>query len=1132
MGYATEFRRRGRALAGMRRRWWTCEALEARVVLSAVPIVVDLLAVYTPQAATDDGGDAHIQQLIQETVGSVNQAMANTQLSITIRVVHIESINYSSSGDVFTDRVRLETPGDGYMDNIFALRNQYGADLVTLITDAGNGNEGGNADLMDSITDANDPNLVFSAIDYNSIGPGNLTMAHELGHNLGAGHERNNPTEPVVGAFPYSYGYRFPVNQPGVLTATFNDIMSYGYDMDIPLFQYANPNLSINGVPTGLPPSNPNSADLYDTFLQTAPIVANYRSTIVADTTAPTATLFETNRTGASLTFTIRYGDDSGVDLSTIGNGDVTVSGPGGFALPATFVSMNSPTVNGAFKFATYHVILPVTNPATSALSFDLLPNAIKDIHGNVAAAGAIAQYAGYYAGSPFEASGTYASYQWAEALSGNVAPGQTFTEYGELGPDDLAHYYSFTITQSETVEVNLSGFSADCNMYITSDANHDDLDDDTNLSPGNGGNSGTTPEDVGLTLAAGTYYVHVDQPTPVQTNYAFTVTGSAVDTTPPTAVADTQNVTAAGTQFVDFAVTFSDNVDLDGPSTRYDASIDIHVQLDNGASFTFFPLYADGDINSPAYNDSPTRTVYYRLFAESGGYTSDDNGTYTLVINDNSTNNPPEQNVHDAAGNNIAPLTVGSFRIAIGSPDTTRPTASLQASPPIAGQALWTFNVLYQDGGGLNTNSFGNSNIRVTGPASYNQLATFVSATPTTNIDGSYLATYTAPAPGGYWDSTDAGTYSIALQANTVKDLAGNSANAMTFSSVAISDAAVTSLGGKGVQVNGTSGNDIMRFDVDANFVYFNLNDAGVYLVPNLGGSFIMNPLAGDDSIYFQSGILNGSIDGGSGNNSLQVSGGVLTINADAGGAASVIAVSVSTPGSVVFASTQHLAGLTLGPSASASISSGGGKVVFIKSLSIGAGAAMDVNDDGFVYDYTGATPIGTVRSLLQSAFNAGQWNGAGLDSSAAHGDASLMHGLGYAEASDLGVSSFMGQSVDTTAVLVRYTKYGDNNLDGTVDIGNDFGLLIDGLAARNASSWVQGDYTYDGKVDLGNDVNLFLTSYLGQVAHPSLLASVAPQPAIATVAAAPALPPMDLLSNSGNSGADAGNTGNPLFD
>ncbi len=70
---------------------------------------------------------------------------------------------------------------------------------------------------------------------------------------------------------------------------------------------------------------------------------------------------------------------------------------------------------------------------------------------------------------------------------------------------------------------------------------------------------------------------------------------------------------------------------------------------------------------------------------------------------------------------------------------------------------------------------------------------------------------------------------------------------------------------------------------------------------------------------------------------------------------------------------------------------------------------------------------------------------------------------------------STFRGQTVDTSAILVKYTYYGDNNLDGVVN-ATDFGMLIDGLVASSASSWTQGDYTYDGRVDLGNDFNLFL--------------------------------------------------------
>jgi hypothetical protein len=65
-------------------------------------------------------------------------------------------------------------------------------------------------------------------------------------------------------------------------------------------------------------------------------------------------------------------------------------------------------------------------------------------------------------------------------------------------------------------------------------------------------------------------------------------------------------------------------------------------------------------------------------------------------------------------------------------------------------------------------------------------------------------------------------------------------------------------------------------------------------------------------------------------------------------------------------------------------------------------------------------------------------------------------------------------------SAVIVKYTYYGDNNLDGVVNT-TDFQMFLNGLAA-SGSSWSSGDYTYDGKVDLGNDFNLFLRGYLSQ--------------------------------------------------
>jgi beta-galactosidase len=189
--------------------------------------------------------------------------------------------------------------------------------------------------------------------------------------------------------------------------------------------------------------------------------------------------------------------------------------------------------------------------------------------------------------------------------------------------------------------------------------------------------------------------------------------------------------------------------------------------------------------------------------------------------------------------------------------------------------------------------------------------------------------------------------------------------------------------------------------------------------------------------------------------------------------------------------------------------VKAGGAGPLRVQTINL-TGGLLDLADNSLIID---ATPATAVRPLLVSGFNGGAWDGSGIDSSTAASDVTHLHALGYAEASDLGVSTFMGQSVGPGAVLIRYTPYGDNNLDGTVDIGNDFAMLLDGLAAKNASSWVQGDYTFDNKVDLGNDFNLYLRSYLGAALnHSSEPMHFSAQPQVAATSVA-AMPPITTL-------------------
>jgi hypothetical protein len=139
-----------------------------------------------------------------------------------------------------------------------------------------------------------------------------------------------------------------------------------------------------------------------------------------------------------------------------------------------------------------------------------------------------------------------------------------------------------------------------------------------------------------------------------------------------------------------------------------------------------------------------------------------------------------------------------------------------------------------------------------------------------------------------------------------------------------------------------------------------------------------------------------------------------------------------------------------------------------------------LDLNDNDLIFDYSGASPLSTVRDQIKTGFAGGAWNGNGITSSSAAAAALSAHktALGYAEASALGLTTFSGQSVDSTSVLVRYTYAGDANLDGVVDT-----LDFNSLAANfggTSKLWSQADFNYDGVVDT-LDFN-FLASNFGQ--------------------------------------------------
>jgi autotransporter-associated beta strand protein len=123
------------------------------------------------------------------------------------------------------------------------------------------------------------------------------------------------------------------------------------------------------------------------------------------------------------------------------------------------------------------------------------------------------------------------------------------------------------------------------------------------------------------------------------------------------------------------------------------------------------------------------------------------------------------------------------------------------------------------------------------------------------------------------------------------------------------------------------------------------------------------------------------------------------------------------------------------------------------------------------------------TLNSEVKEGFNNGAWNGTSIasgipiTSTAAASDTTRLHALALIQ-NDNGLKTstplymtFEGQSVSDSDILLKYTYYGDANLDGKVD-GSDYSLIDNGYL-KNLTGWFNGDFNYDGVVN-GSDYTL----------------------------------------------------------
>ena len=274
------------------------------IASAAVP-TVDVVLGYTSGFASEFGGSSQAVTRLQNLVDITNEAYSNSRINARIRLVGTVAVSYVDATDNNDALEKLtgyqagteSTPGktipvDPAFNSLRAAREQYGADLVSLVRRFRTPeNQGcGVAWLIggkQSPIVASDAFWGYSVVSDHQPGVGDPdetdgntyicrqeTLAHELGHNMGQAHNSED-SDGTPGAHAYSYGYRESS------TTGFYTVMAYPLadSSQKPIRYFANPNVldAWTGRPTGVA----NVSDNARSLAQTMPLIANFRAMVV-----------------------------------------------------------------------------------------------------------------------------------------------------------------------------------------------------------------------------------------------------------------------------------------------------------------------------------------------------------------------------------------------------------------------------------------------------------------------------------------------------------------------------------------------------------------------------------------------------------------------------------------------------------------------------------------------------------------------------------------------------------------------------------------------------------------------------------------------------------------------------------
>jgi hypothetical protein len=226
-----------------------------RKALEARTITIDLMLLYTKNAADHYLGEP--ADLLAVAIEEANETFKRSGLgNISLRLVHTQRIDFDETSSQHFEILYAMVDGVGAFKDVRKLRNEKRADVVGLIIDSPSGCG------LSTRVGADSEEAFFVA--HHACAANTFTIAHEVGHIIGARHDRLIDGNDAP--FPYAHGY--------VNGAKWRDIMSYkescGSCPRIPF--WSNPRIMYKGEPTGTA-----ATDNARVILEQAERVSNFR---------------------------------------------------------------------------------------------------------------------------------------------------------------------------------------------------------------------------------------------------------------------------------------------------------------------------------------------------------------------------------------------------------------------------------------------------------------------------------------------------------------------------------------------------------------------------------------------------------------------------------------------------------------------------------------------------------------------------------------------------------------------------------------------------------------------------------------------------------------------------------------